>query len=277
MRPSPGRTTASAPARRGLPAPRHSEWLRWTNSGSSIQTKGPRNAISANSTRAEAKKLPWMLVVASTRDLIRPKMGRLRRSWVTTLVNLCTGSLDADVRDIRYLADDGTFGVDLLGRGVCQHHLRAHLHGLHAQLDVFRMEQVVVRRPLEVLPAGEMEALVEVRSCADIRRVAYIADPGVAGVPPAGDLLRPVGGGVVRDDQLEIRVGLAENRPNRLVEVGIPILDGQTDADGWLLLGHRVLDTRLTGIDNIGRVTGSVEPGTGLTHPENCVPDRFRY
>ncbi len=161
-----------------------------------------------------------------------------------------------DVWEVRDLADHCAVGVDLLGGGVRQHHLRAHFQGFEAQLDVLGVEQVVVRGPLEVLAAGETEALMEVGCCADIRRVAYIAHPAVVGFPTEGDLLRAVGGSVVGDDQLEIRVGLAEDRPYRLVEVCLPILDGQPDADSWFLLGHRVLVTRLTGLDNIGPVTG---------------------
>ena len=123
---------------------------------------------------------------------------------------------------------------------VRQHRRRSLLEHLDARAEEARAEQIVVRRPLEVLAAREVEAAVVVRPRPE---VAWVPDVTHAGVPSGvggADLRGAVGGGVVGDDQLEVPEVLLQDRVDGPREVALAVEDGQADADARCSGGHGV-------------------------------------
>ena len=66
---------------------------------------------------------------------------------------------------------------------------------------------------------------------ADVLRLPMVADARVAGRVLGADRRRVVGRGVVADDQLDVAVGLVDDRFDRLAQVMLPVVDRQPDAD----------------------------------------------
>jgi len=69
---------------------------------------------------------------------------------------------------------------------------------------------------------------------AQVSRVSRIPDARISGRVRAGDVLGPVVGGIVRDDQLEVAKCLDEERLSGLSEVSLTVADRKPDADTWV-------------------------------------------
>ena len=104
----------------------------------------------------------------------------------------------------------GSRQVDLRGPGVREHDLRILVERLDTQLEQVTGIKVVVRRPFEQLATRFVHDGVVVRSEPDILRLADVADPGVLFLVLVADIAGTVRRGIIRDDQLEIGVALAE-------------------------------------------------------------------
>ena len=137
------------------------------------------------------------------------------------------------LQDLALLVDQGVPAVR-------QHHVRPGLQHPHALLEQLRRVQVVVRGPLEVPPAGLADQEVVVRRGADVDRLAQVPDPRVALRVVPADLGGVVGRRVVGDDQLEVLVGLRQQRVERLGEVLGTVVDGQADRQGRHRLAARL-------------------------------------
>jgi len=94
--------------------------------------------------------------------------------------------------------------------GVREHGLGVLVERVYATLQVVARIQVVVRCPLEEFATGGPDEAVVVRDDADVAWLAHVADPGVLCLVVTAYLGGPVSGGVVRDNQLEVLVTLAE-------------------------------------------------------------------
>jgi hypothetical protein len=81
-----------------------------------------------------------------------------------------------------------------------------------------------------------LEDEVVVRSEADVARLTDVADPGILLFIATADVGGAVGRGVVRNDQLEILVALAEQGLELLGEVVLAVVDRKPDAQS----GYRV-------------------------------------
>jgi len=115
-----------------------------------------------------------------------------------------------------------------------ENHLGIFVEGGDALLQQVSGVQVIACRPLEQLAPGLLDAEVVIGGQADVARLPEIADPRVQPLIAAADVPGVVGGRVVGDDQLKVLEGLAEQRLDRLGDIGRPVVDGKPDAQ----LGH---------------------------------------
>lgn len=129
--------------------------------------------------------------------------------------------------------DDGLVGVR-------EDHVRPLVEGLDAAPQQVPGVQVVVRGPLEQLAPALGEHVVVVGRGADVPGQPDVPDARVPRRVLAADVLGPVGRGVVGDDQLEVLVGLSEQRVERLGQVLLAVVHGQADAQPGMG-GHEVL------------------------------------
>jgi hypothetical protein len=121
-------------------------------------------------------------------------------------------------------------GVDRPRAGVAEDDRRVALQHGDALGEVSRCAAVIVRRPLEIPPAGQLEGQVKVGQGADVLFVADVADPRVGRREAPADRLGPVGRGVVTDDQFEVRERLPEQRFDRLGEIPRAVVNRQANA-----------------------------------------------
>ena len=115
---------------------------------------------------------------------------------------MATGVLDQ--------ADHGARVVDHRLPGMRQHDVRVFIECLDASLQQIPGVQVVARGPFEEFSPGLPDKEVMVRDPADVARLPDVADarilPRIAVANIRGAVRRPV----IRDDQFEVRVALAE-------------------------------------------------------------------
>ena len=109
-----------------------------------------------------------------------------------------------------------------------------------ATFEIGRGDRVVVALPLEVSAPGELEGDVVVSGGTQILLIAGIADALVPRDESPADFRRGIRGGVVGDDQLQIRVGLPKDGLDRLLQEAPTVVHRQTDADGWMMTFHSI-------------------------------------
>src|SRR5207245_2059101 len=108
----------------------------------------------------------------------------------------------------------------------------------HTPLEKGRRTDVVVRSPLEELPSRKLQDPVVVPGGSAVLRAASVLDPRIRTGVGTADLFGRVCGRVVRDDELEVGEGLAEQRVERLGKKALPVVDRKPNTDGRLR-GHR--------------------------------------
>jgi hypothetical protein len=106
--------------------------------------------------------------------------------------------------------------------------------GLHTPLEEGRRAGVIVRSPLEELPSRELEDPVEVPGASAVLRAAAVLNPRIRAGVGAADLFGRIRRRVVRDDELEVGEGLAEQRVERFGEKALPVVDRKSNADNRL-------------------------------------------
>ena len=121
--------------------------------------------------------------------------------------------------------------VDVRGVGCSKHGRGVAVEHCQTGRQVLGRNQIVVGGPPEVRSARSSEDEVEVSWTTDISVVPHIPDSIVAYGVLATDRLGTVGGGVVADDQLEIRERLREQRIESFAEVFVAVANGQSDTD----------------------------------------------
>jgi len=177
------------------------------------------------------------------------------------------GGAGVGLQHIRKLGHDVAVLVDGRRPGVRQRDLRSGVQCLDAALEQVRRVQVVVRGPLEVLSAGLPDHVGVVEGGAAVPRVPHVADPGVTRRVGTRDRLGGVGRGVVRDDQLEVRERLCQQRVQSRGEVVLPVVRGQTDGQSRTPRRVRCHETPLSPIrpdsDSSSRPLGGLEPEGG--------------
>ena len=115
--------------------------------------------------------------------------------------------------------------IDHCRPGVSEHDMRVLVERFDAPLEQVAGVEVVVGGPLEQLPPGLPDDEVVVRGEADVPRLPDKADPGVLLRVATADVDGAVGRGVVRNDQLEVLVALAEQGIERLGEVVLAVVN----------------------------------------------------
>src|SRR5207253_7290134 len=123
---------------------------------------------------------------------------------------------------------------------------------------------VVRVRELVVVARGQVKHPIEVPRRPDVRLVPKVTDTAVPAHIRAAQFLGVVGRGVVRDDQLEVREGLAEDGFDRLREKALAIVDWHTYADARPSHGFPAMAT--------GRPFHSSAPGSAVTHVSAAPP-----
>jgi hypothetical protein len=112
-----------------------------------------------------------------------------------------------------------------------QDNIRMLIKCIDAALQKFTTVQVIRSRPLEKFAARLIDHEVVVRGKAYIAWLADIADSGVFVRITMADFGGTVGRCIVRDNQLEILVALAEQGLYGLREVFLAIIDWKPDAE----------------------------------------------
>ena len=113
---------------------------------------------------------------------------------------------------------------------VSEHRVRILVEQRDAALHEVARVEVVCGGPLEERSAGVPQHDVVVRRRPDVAWLAREHDARVLGLVLPADVVGGVGGGVARDDQLEVLERLAQQRVERLCEVLGAVVDGQSDA-----------------------------------------------
>ncbi len=102
-----------------------------------------------------------------------------------------------------------------------------------------RVTEVVVRLPIEVISPGVLEDELEIPGGPD---VGVLSDIAYARIPPGiafTDLAGSIGGGVVGDEDLQVRMILGQQGVQGVGQVHLPIEDGDADAHQRRVLeGH---------------------------------------
>src|SRR5262245_38029890 len=148
--------------------------------------------------------------------------------------------------------------VDRRFPGVSKNYLRVRVERVDAAPQQVAAVQVVGSRPLEQFAARLLEHEVVVRGEADVARLADVADPGVLLAVATADIGGAVGRGVVRDDQLEILVALAEQGIEGLADVVLAVVHREPDAHRGRR-GHCAPTSRLAG-RGMGTTTARMRP-----------------
>ena len=136
----------------------------------------------------------------------------------------------------RALADSGDalLGAVLVDADDLREHesdVRVLVERGHALLQESGSENVVVGRPAEELAACALDGEVVVVRAAHVERIPRVPDARVASGELAADRPGVVGRCIVEDHQLEIAIGLGEDRLDGLGEVALSVVDGEPDAD----------------------------------------------
>src|SRR5262249_56037943 len=96
-------------------------------------------------------------------------------------------------------------------------------------MDEFGSQHIVVTRPLKILTRCAMKHFIEICGGADITFLLQIADALVLFGVIAANVGGRVGRCIIRDNQLEIAIGLPEYRFDRLRYESFTIPDGHAD------------------------------------------------
>jgi len=113
---------------------------------------------------------------------------------------------------------------------VSQDDLRVLVERRNAALDQVARVQVVVGGPLEQLAPGLLDQDVMIRRASDVARLPDVPDPRVLLRVATADIRGPVRRGVVRNDQLEVLIGLPEQSVERFGQVLLAVIDRKPDA-----------------------------------------------
>jgi hypothetical protein len=84
---------------------------------------------------------------------------------------------------------------------------------------------------------GHLKGEIEIARGADVRAVAVVSDARISRCVGSADLLGTVARAIVANDQLEIRIGLSEQRLERCDEESLAVVDGEADAQRRILGG----------------------------------------
>ena len=114
--------------------------------------------------------------------------------------------------------------------GVGQDRLGFRVKGGHTALQEFGGQSVVVGQPHEIFALRKFEPAPEVPVDAAVYFAAIVMDAGIAFDEAATNLFSAVGGGVVRDDDLKIRIGLRERRLQGVLQIVVPVIDRHRNA-----------------------------------------------
>src|SRR6185436_9364587 len=85
--------------------------------------------------------------------------------------------------------------------------------------------------PLEKLAPSRPDREVVIEGGAPVLIMAEIPDAGINRLILLGDLPRPIARCIVRDDQLEVGVGLCQQSIQRLCKETLAVVDGQAERE----------------------------------------------
>src|SRR5256886_2534322 len=122
------------------------------------------------------------------------------------------------------------FRSDEPGAGIGEDRGRFLIQHLHAARQGLRRADVVGGGPAKVLTRGECKAASEVPASPEVLLVPSVADPGIPGGVGPRDLARAIRRRIVADDQLEVLVGLRQQRIHRFGEIALAVVHWHPDA-----------------------------------------------
>src|SRR5215471_13017397 len=112
-----------------------------------------------------------------------------------------------------------------------QDHIRMLIECINAALQEVTAIEIVCRRPFKKLPTRLLNHEIVIRRKAYVARLTDVTDSGILARITIADVGCAVGRCVIRYDQLEILVALAEQGFYRLREVFLAVVDGKPDAE----------------------------------------------
>ena len=163
-------------------------------------------------------------------------------------VKACGGARGGKLERVEAGIEHGPFLIDQTHLAIGEHDPGIGVEGLHAPGEMLVVPDIVVGGPPEVLATRQMKGPVEVPGGTDVARVAVVADSGIGSGVAQHNLLGLVIGGVIADDDLEVREGLRDQGGQGLVEEAGAVAHRQADGHARLRGAHLV-----------------VQPATGLS------------
>ena len=91
--------------------------------------------------------------------------------------------------------------------------------------------EVISRGPLQILRVAQLENPIEVSGHANVHGVAVIAHPRILLHVALTDGCRTIGGGIVTDHHDEVRIGLGQQRFDRLGHMPLGVVDRNANGD----------------------------------------------
>jgi hypothetical protein len=143
-------------------------------------------------------------------------------------------------------AEDIAFSVNIGLPCVTKHDLRSVVQRLNASQQQVTTVQVVMRGPLKVFTPGLLDDEVVIWRRSQVDGLTKIADARITGRVASTDLLGTICRRVVGDDELEVRVALAQQCIKGVRQVFLSVIDRKANAQPRYLaqgfLRHAVND-----------------------------------
>jgi hypothetical protein len=124
-------------------------------------------------------------------------------------------------------------GVDRDRDAVREHRVRAVVKLRDEGGEQLGLGEIVVGVPHEQRRARELHHRVDVARGPQVRLLPHVTDPRIARRILEADRGRPVGGGVVRDDELEVGERLGQEPVQGQAQVPLAVVDRHPDRDAW--------------------------------------------
>ena len=131
---------------------------------------------------------------------------------------------------VRTLSYGSALFIDYLRLGIHHdHRIRGILQHLHASAKELPVAFVVMCRPFEIFPSGQLEDMVEIVDYARVPLESRIAYPFILFCVMPTNIPRFVLRRIVGNDQLEVFEILAENRIQGLSDIFLAVVDRKAE------------------------------------------------
>lgn len=129
------------------------------------------------------------------------------------------------------VADNLASVINKFSSGVSDKNGGVVVEDIHGALQKIGADKIVGRRPAKIVADGKFEAASVIARCAKVLSVAIIFYARISRGIRAAYLLAAVGGGIVGEDQLKVRIGLIKMGFDGFSQIHLAVVDRHGHAD----------------------------------------------